>query len=67
MGSEIKIAVVGSGAVGKSCITVNFIYNRFIDKYDPTIEDTYRKQVEVDGCSYLLEVYDTAGNPREPD
>ena len=30
-------------------------------RYDPTIEDSYRKQVEVDGQQCMLEILDTAG------
>lgn len=33
----------------------------FVEKYDPTIEDSYRKQVEVDGNQCMLEILDTAG------
>lgn len=33
----------------------------FPEKYDPTIEDSYRKQVEVDGQQCILEILDTAG------
>lgn len=32
-----------------------------MEKYDPTIEDSYRKQVEVDGQQCMLEILDTAG------
>ena len=32
-----------------------------MDRYDPTIEDSYRKQVEVDGQQCMLEILDTAG------
>ena len=32
-----------------------------MDRYDPTIEDSYRKQVEVDGHQCMLEILDTAG------
>merc|ERR1712107_364824 len=33
----------------------------FGEKYDPTIEDSYRKPVEVDNNQYMLEILDTAG------
>ncbi|KAI1728025.1 ras family domain-containing protein [Ditylenchus destructor] len=58
---EYKIVVLGSGGVGKSALTVQFVQNIFVEKYDPTIEDSYRKQVEVDGQQCMLEILDTAG------
>lgn len=65
---EYKIVVLGSGGVGKSALTVQFVQGIFVEKYDPTIEDSYRKQVEVDGQQCMLEILDTAGtvsNPRQ--
>jgi len=47
--------------VGKSAITNVFCSGVFIEKYDPTIEDSYRQLVEVDANQYLLEILDTAG------
>ncbi|TLD36028.1 Ras GTPase [Venturia nashicola] len=38
-----------------------FVQNIWIESYDPTIEDTYHKTLEVDGRQVLLEVLDTAG------
>ena len=35
--------------------------NHFVETYDPTIEDSYRKQVVIDTQSCMLEVLDTAG------
>ncbi|CEF60214.1 Ras-like protein 3 [Strongyloides ratti] len=58
---EYKIVVLGSGGVGKSALTVQFVQGIFVEKYDPTIEDSYRKQVEIDGQSCMLEILDTAG------
>ncbi|CAO3676639.1 hypothetical protein G6F56_012005 [Rhizopus delemar] len=58
---EYKLVVLGSGGVGKSALTVQFVQAIFVEKYDPTIEDSYRKQVEVDGYQCMLEILDTAG------
>ncbi|VDK82583.1 unnamed protein product [Onchocerca ochengi] len=57
----IGVVVLGSGGVGKSALTVQFVSNTFIEKYDPTIEDFYRKEIEVDGQPCVLEILDTAG------
>jgi hypothetical protein len=46
---EYKVVLMGAGGVGKSAICIQFIQNHFIDEYDPTIEDSYRKQVTIDG------------------
>lgn len=32
-----------------------------MEKYDPTIEDFYRKEIEVDSAPSVLEILDTAG------
>merc|ERR1712000_615857 len=60
-GHEYRIVVVGAGGVGKSALTVRFIQGNFVEKYDPTIEDSYRKLVEVDGTACMLDIMDTAG------
>lgn len=58
---EYKVVVLGSGGVGKSALTVQFVSNQFLEKYDPTIEDFYRKEIEVDTIPSVLEILDTAG------
>ena len=64
--AEYKIVVLGGGGVGKSALTLQLITAQFIDNneyelYDPTVEDSYRKQVTVDGETCLLDILDTAG------
>lgn len=59
--NEYKIVVMGAGGVGKSSLTVQFVQNVFLTRYDPTIEDSYRKLVEIDEENSLLEILDTAG------
>jgi Ras-related protein Rap-1B len=43
-----KGLMFGIGGVGKSCLTAQFVQNIWIESYDPTIEDSSRKQMEVD-------------------
>ena len=59
--TEYKLVVVGGGGVGKSALTIQLINHHFMDEYDPTIEDSYRKQVEIDQETCLLDILDTAG------
>ena len=58
---EYKLVVVGGGGVGKSALTIQMVQSHFVDEYDPTIEDSYRKNCLVDGEPALLDVLDTAG------
>ena len=58
---ECKVVVLGDGGVGKSGLVIQFIMGQFIEEYDPTIEDSYRKQMEVDGNLAILDILDTAG------
>jgi GTPase SAR1 family protein len=59
--SEYKMVVLGSGAVGKSALTIRLVTQNFLEEYDPTIEDNYNKQVVVDGEAAHLDILDTAG------
>ncbi|KAG8415397.1 Ras- protein rsr1 [Metarhizium acridum] len=58
---ELHVVVLGAGGVGKSCLTAQFVHNEWIESYDPTIEDSYRTQIQVDGRQVVLEILDTAG------
>jgi len=56
-----RVAVLGDGGVGKTALAVQFTLNCFVETYDPTIEDAYRKQLVVDHRMCFVEVIDTAG------
>lgn len=58
---EARIVIMGGGGVGKSALTVQFVRNIFVSTYDPTIEDTYRKLLVIDGQQCMVEILDTAG------
>eukprot|EP01129_Flabellula_baltica_P015093 TRINITY_DN7466_c0_g1_i1.p1 TRINITY_DN7466_c0_g1~~TRINITY_DN7466_c0_g1_i1.p1 ORF type:complete len:190 (-),score=45.75 TRINITY_DN7466_c0_g1_i1:47-616(-) len=60
-GEPVVVVVLGAGGVGKSALTIQFVQGIFVEKYDPTIEDSYRKTMEVDDKTYILEILDTAG------
>ena len=53
--------IIGDGGVGKTAITLQFIMNKFVEEYDPTIEDDYSKQVQYDGKDFMVDIFDTAG------
>ncbi|KAG7449319.1 uncharacterized protein BT62DRAFT_929283, partial [Guyanagaster necrorhizus] len=56
-----KIAVLGARSVGKSSLIIQFVENRFVENYYPTIESTFAKSVSFKGTEYDCEVIDTAG------
>jgi small GTP-binding protein len=56
-----KLIVVGSGAVGKSALTLQYMYGEFVEEYDPTKADSYRKKVVLDGEDCQIDILDTAG------
>uniref|UniRef100_A0A060TBW5 Ras-related protein RSR1 n=1 Tax=Blastobotrys adeninivorans TaxID=409370 RepID=A0A060TBW5_BLAAD len=58
---DYKLVMLGAGGVGKSCLTVQYVQGVYIDTYDPTIEDSYRRNTTIDGRHCSLEILDTAG------
>lgn len=42
-----KVIMVGSGGVGKSALTLQFMYDEFVEDYEPTKADSYRKKVRL--------------------
>ena len=58
---QYKVVMLGSGAVGKSAITVQMVSGHFLSSYDPTIEDSYRTTINVNNQEIILNILDTAG------
>lgn len=87
-----KVIMVGSGGVGKSALTLQFMYDevsvpvrppstpspletppslfflmgffcrcQFVEDYEPTKADSYRKKVVLDGEDVQIDILDTAG------
>eukprot|EP01087_Luapelamoeba_hula_P010515 TRINITY_DN2784_c0_g1_i1.p1 TRINITY_DN2784_c0_g1~~TRINITY_DN2784_c0_g1_i1.p1 ORF type:complete len:203 (+),score=32.28 TRINITY_DN2784_c0_g1_i1:104-712(+) len=59
--TDIRITVLGGGAVGKTAFTIQLVSHHFVEFYDPTIESSYRQQFVVDDQIAMLDILDTAG------
>ena len=56
-GKGCKVVVVGDGSVGKTCLLISFVENKFPAEYVPTIFDSYLYTLE----DTPLTLIDTAG------
>merc|ERR1712071_742098 len=56
-----KVIMVGSGGVGKSALTLQFMYDEFVEDYEPTKADSYRKNIVLAGKECQIDILDTAG------
>ena len=59
--SSFNIVVLGGGGVGKTCIILRYIRDKFDPTYIPTIQDVFSKSVDYNGQTYTLQLVDTAG------
>jgi len=57
----IKIALVGDGTVGKTCLLMSYICQAFLEDYVPTMFDNFSAIEEVDGELVNVILWDTAG------
>ena len=58
---KMDIAIIGAGGVGKSAVTMRFLRDTFVQRWEPTIQDIYSKTVRIDNELSVLELLDTAG------
>jgi Ras family protein len=59
-----KLTVLGYPGVGKSSLTTCFVENRFVENYDPTIENTFHKTIRFRNAHFVTDIVDTAGMVR---
>ena len=58
---EVKIVVVGDGAVGKTCMIICYISDEFPTTYTPNVFDSLKGHMNYDWNEISLHVWDTAG------
>eukprot|EP01091_Cochliopodium_minus_P001820 TRINITY_DN11793_c0_g1_i1.p1 TRINITY_DN11793_c0_g1~~TRINITY_DN11793_c0_g1_i1.p1 ORF type:complete len:189 (-),score=33.07 TRINITY_DN11793_c0_g1_i1:37-603(-) len=58
---EYTICILGDGGVGKSSLVLQYVANEFSEEYEPTIEDSFKKQVTIDNTNCVVFIIDTAG------
>ena len=63
---SVNVVVFGSGGVGKTSLVRRYLYNCFQEKYQPTIEDDYRKVISYKGNLCDLTILDTTGTHQFP-
>ena len=58
----LKYIIIGNSGVGKSNITIRFLYGKFEGNYIPTIGAEYgAKNIIIDNKAYRIQIWDTAG------
>ena len=65
--AKYSIVVLGRGGVGKSALILRFLYDEFVEDYEPTKADCYQKKMTLKTHGeVVLEVLDTAGEEMYP-
>ena len=52
-----KVIMAGPGGVGKSALTLQFMYDEFVEDYEPTKADNYRKKGMLLRLKVFLKLY----------
>ncbi|CAM1324738.1 Uncharacterised protein g8764 [Pycnogonum litorale] len=56
-----RVTLMGAARVGKTAIINQFLHERFISNYKPTVEELHKVEYEIKSCPLTLEILDTSG------
>ena len=59
--SVYKVILLGAGGVGKSALTYQFMFEEFLEEYEPTKADSFSKKTVFKGEHIVIDILDTAG------
>ena len=61
----LKICIIGNSGVGKTSLIIRYIKNKFDNQYRITVgADLFSKEVKYNGKTYVLQIWDTAGQEK---
>lgn len=58
---NVSVAVLGEGAVGKTCTIIRLVRGVFVKEYVPSIHDVFEKNFSYQGSNWKMQLIDTAG------
>ncbi|KAG2378581.1 hypothetical protein C9374_008220 [Naegleria lovaniensis] len=57
---EYRIILLGAGGVGKSNLIIRYVLNQHVPEYDPFLEESFRKQIQLDNRTTYLDILETS-------
>ncbi|KAG5450779.1 Ras- protein Ral-a [Clonorchis sinensis] len=58
---SVRMCMLGIGSVGKSALTLQFMYDEFVEDYEPTKSSAYKRKVNIEDICVEVDITDTAG------
>ncbi|KAL7644754.1 UNVERIFIED_CONTAM: hypothetical protein RMT77_004567 [Armadillidium vulgare] len=63
---RFQVVLLGGARVGKTAIISQFLYDKELQSYKPTVEELHRGEFEIEGETLILDLLDTSGTHQFP-